>query len=402
MKMLIQKKKNNLFFIFAIILIFIDLFTFSFCASNLSVSAESTDKAQEGLDETIQEQLENLNLDDLQAYLDTLEKNGSKSVKERLWEYIKGADFHYQSFGKEIVWILFSKVTKVFPAFACIMSVALLTGLISMLQEGQSNPSAGGMVRLVAYTAALIPLVSVLAECVSATVDGIKAMQTQMGIIYPLMMTLMSACGSSVTVAVCRPAVAFFATVISSMIYEIVLPLTLIIMAFSFIGNFTSGLKIGKFTAFFKSVNKWIIGVSVSVFGLFFTLQGITSSSYDGIVRRAAKYAIGNGVPIIGGFLSGGFDLAVAGGILIKNSLGSMGIYLMIAVLLEPLILLISVNIMLRLTAAITQPMGNGEISSILSETADNLRYCIACILFVAFLYFLTVLIMICCTESMF
>lgn len=402
MRMLIWKKKKKPYYQFFIILLFINLFIALFCTPIRIVRAESTENTQDVLDETIKEQLENLNLDDLQAYIDAFEKSGNKSVSDRLLEYIKGTEFNYQSFGKEILWILFSKVTEIFPAFACIMAVSLLTGLLAMLQEGQSKPSAIEMVRLIAYTAALIPLVSVLADCVYATVNGIKNMQTQMGIIYPLMMTLMAACGNSVTVAVCRPAVGFFATVISSMIYQIIMPLTLIIMAFSFIGNFTSSLKIGKFTGFFKSVNKWLIGVSVSIFGLFFTLQGITSSSYDGIVRRAAKYAIGNGVPIIGGFLSGGFDLAVAGGVLIKNSLGSMGIFLMIAVLLEPLILLISVSVMLRLTAAITQPMGNGEISSVLGETADNLRYCVACLLFVAFLYFLTILIMICCTESIF
>lgn len=402
MKMLGKKEKKREYLVILIILLFISLFTFFHGGASVVVRADNSKNTQSVLDETVKEQLENLDLEELQIYLDSLEKNGSKSVKDRLWACIKGADFNYQSFGKELVWILFSKVTEVFPAFACIMAISLLTGLISMLQEGQSKSNAADMVRLIAYTAALLPLISVLTECVYATVHGIKHMQTQMSVIYPIMMTLMSACGSVATAAVCRPAVVFFATVISSMIYQIVLPLTMIIMVFSFIGNFTSGLKIGKFTSFFKSVNKWIIGVSVSIFGLFFTLQGITSSSYDGIVRRAAKYAIGNGVPIIGGFLSGGFDLAVAGGVLIKNSLGSMGIFLMISVLLEPLILLVSVNVMLRLTAAITQPMGNGEISSVLGETADNLRYCIACLLFVAFLYFLTILIMICCTESMF
>jgi stage III sporulation protein AE len=229
-----------------------------------------------------------------------------------------------------------------------------------------------------------------------------ESMKKQMSVVYPIMMTLMAACGNGVTVAVCRPAVGFFATAITTILCEIVMPLTLIIMTFSMVGNLTKTLKIGNFTAFFKSVNKWIIGVSVSVFGLFFTLQGITAASYDGVMRRAAKYAIGNGIPIIGGFLSGGFDLAVAGGVLIKNSLGSMGIFMMITVLLEPLILLISTSILFRLTAAITQPLGDGSISALLGETADNLRYCTACLLLVSFLYFLTILIMVCCTETMF
>ena len=143
------------------------------------------------------------------------------------------------------------------------------------------------------------------------------------------------------------------------------------------------------------------MGLCIAVFGLFLTLQGITAAHYDGIARRAAKYAIGNGIPIVGGFLSGGFDLAVAGSVLIKNSLGSLGIFLMISVLFEPIIMLVAVNIMLRLTAAITQPFGESRISDFLEETAGNLQYCTASLLFTAFLYFLMIVIMICSSEAL-
>ena len=161
-------------------------------------------------------------------------------------------------------------------------------------------------------------------------------------------------------------------------------------------------LKINKFTAFFKSINKWIIGICISVFGLFFTLQGITAATYDGVARRAAKYAIGNGIPIVGGFLSGGFDLAIAGSILIKNSLGSMSIFLMLSVLFEPIVLLLSVTLFLRFTAAVTQPFGDSRISDFLGETADNLHYCTAGLLLTAFLYFLSIMLLVSASEVLF
>ena len=119
------------------------------------------------------------------------------------------------------------------------------------------------------------------------------------------------------------------------------------------------------------------------------------------MVRRAAKYAIGNGIPIVGGFLSGGFDLAVAGSILIKNSLGSMSIFLMVSVLFEPLVLLVSVNVLLRFTSAVTQPFGDSRISDFLGDTAENLNYCTAGLLFTAFMYFLTIMLFVFSTEAL-
>ena len=155
-------------------------------------------------------------------------------------------------------------------------------------------------------------------------------------------------------------------------------------------------LKIEKFISFFKSINKWIMGISFSVFGLFLTLQGITATTYDGIIRRAAKYAIGTGIPIVGGFLSGGFDLAVAGSVLIKNSLGNFSLFLLSVALFEPLMILLSTITLLRLTSAITQPFGESKISGFMEETADSLGYCVAGLLFTAFLYFIVILLLVC------
>jgi stage III sporulation protein AE len=227
-------------------------------------------------------------------------------------------------------------------------------------------------------------------------------MKTQMEILYPLLITMMAASGGSVSAAIYRPAVSFLSSTIVTVVYEVVFPITLTMIALGIAGNLSPDLKIKKFAASFKSMNKWIIGICVSVFTTFFSVQGLTSASYDGISRKAAKYAIGNGVPIVGGFLSGGFDLAVAGSILIKNSLGSMSIFLLISVLFEPLVLLIAVNVMLRFTAAVTQPLGDSRISDFLGETADNLHYCSAGLLFTAFLYFLSIVMLISFSEVLF
>ena len=367
-----------------------------------SDKSEKTEKEiEEELYNVIEEEIQGLDLGELQKYVDEL-NDGEGSVVQRLLLYIKGERFDYQKFSTQILEVLFRKALEIFPAFACIAAIALLSGIVSSLRIGAWANSASDMVFLVSYSAVLIPLVSVLIECIGQTFTCIEEMQRQMQLIYPLMLTLMAASGGTLSAAICRPAVSFFSTAIVAVITSVVLPLTLIIIVFSIAGNFTQELKISKFSDFFKSTNKWIIGIAVSVFGLFFTLQGITAATYDGVVRRAAKYAIGNGIPIVGGFLSGGFDLAIAGGVLIKNALGSLGIFLMISVLFEPVVLLITVNLLLRLTSAATQSLGNGRISNLLSETAGNLHFCMAGLLFTAFLYFISIVLMICASEVLF
>lgn len=402
MKKTCSYKKKKIWLIY---IIFISLCVLLLPKSQCNVVSGSaqTDNATEAeLEANIRDQLDKLDLEELEEYVESISSFSDKGVMERIIEYVKGEKFDYDGFGKQILSVFFSKVTEVLPAFVCIAAIAVLSGLISSIKSQALFNTSTELISLITYTATLIPLVTILIECFSQTKGSILEMEKQIKIVFPLLLTLMAASGGTATAAICRPAVAFFGSTIVSVIVTVVLPITVTIIAFSMASHLTGELKIGKFTAFFKSINKWIIGISITVFGLFFTLQGITAAHSDGIVRRAVKYAIGNGVPIVGGFLSGGFDLAVAGSVLIKNALGSMSIFLMISVIFEPLILLIAVNVLLRLTAAIAQPLGDGKVADFLGETAENLNYCTASLLFTAFLYFLTIVLMITASEALF
>lgn len=393
-------KRKRLFYVFiSLCIILIGLLG----SSNIRIArAETQEDAKDALNKTVEEQISALDLSALQEYIDSLGTFSNKSVSERLIEYVKSGTIDYNGLWNQVKTVLFAKIIEITPVFACIGAITLLSGLLSTLNSTSNTKTAANMIFLITYAASLIPLLVVLTECFKVSMECVASMRTQMQLIFPLMLTLMSASGGTLTAAVCRPAVGFFATNIVSVIYSFVFPITIIIIVLSIVSNMTKDLKIGKFTAFFKSVNKWLIGICVSAFGIFFTLQGITAANYDGIVRRTAKYAIGNGVPIVGGFLSGGFDLAVAGSVLIKNSLGNMSIFLMLAVIFEPIILLVSVNLLLKLTAAITQPFGDGRIADCLEETAGNLQYCMAGVLFTAFLYFLSIMLMVCVSEALF
>lgn len=391
----ITKKKRIVVWLFLFLVLI-------FCSPFKGTERAFAATENEELNQTIAEQLEKLDLEELQEYLNSLEGYSEQSVGERLLSYVKGGSFEYTSFFSQMSNLLLENVKRLLPAFASIAAITLLCGILSSLKSNFLSDSSGEAIFLVGYISVLIPVLSVVIECFSAAKASVGDMQTQMQIVFPIMLTLMSASGGAVSAAVYRPTVAFLCNAIVGLVAQVVFPITLTIIAFSMAGNLLKEMKFEKFTAFFKSINKWIMGASVSVFGLFFTLQGLTAASYDGIARRAAKYAIGTGVPIVGGFLSGGFDLAVAGSVLIKNSLGSMSIFLMVSVLLEPLLLLIATGTLLRLTAAVTQPLGESRISDFLSSTADHLNYCTAGLLITAFLYFVCVLLLVCSTEAFF
>ena len=385
-------KRIYLFFILIILLIG-NIFSWNI----VQASAETNDENMLG--DVLDEALENLDLSQIEEYLsNTIFSN--KGIKERLIDYVKGDGVDYASIFAQIAEIFFKEIKELFPIFATITAIALLCGILSSLHAGPLQKGLENTVFLIAFIATLIPVLQVINSCFASAEGCVLEMKKQMELLFPVLLTLLTASGGSISVAICKPSVAFLSTTIVGIISNFVFPITLLIFSFSIANRLSDDFKFSKFIAVFKSINKWIIGLAISIFGLFFTVQGISASAYDGIARRAAKYAIGNGIPIIGGFLSGGFDLAVAGSILIKNSLGYLGILLMISSVFEPIILLISANLLLKVSAALTSPFAESKISDFLTETADCLNYLSAGILFTAFLYFLCIVIIISTTGA--
>lgn len=384
----------------AIFLIFLLLSSFLNFSNSITVFADSgfnESEANYALEDSILDLLKKLDLSNLEEYLEEI-KFGFEdtTLKERLLEWIKGDNVDYQEFFTRIFDVFFKEIKEFLPAFICITAIALTCGIMSAVSFGVMDQSLKRLISLIAFISALIPLLNILQECYSSIKNGVVDLKNQMEILFPLLLTLMAASGSGASVAVCRPSVAFLSTAMISLVRRVLLPISMILIAFSICGKLSDDFKFGKFIGVLKSVNKWMIGIGVSIFGLFLTIQGIAAGTYDGVIRRVTKYAIGTGVPIVGGFLSGGFDLAVAGSVLIKNSLGYLGVFLMITTICQPLLIVCSSTLLLRLVSAITSPFSEGKISDFLSETADHLNYMSAGMLFTAFLYFLSILIVIC------
>lgn len=365
-----------------------------------AVGESAENEGKNALNESIYGQIDALDLEELQKYADSLGVFDGKSVGERLIDYIGGESFDYGDFFSQMKSLFFKDVEEMLPAFASIAAAALLCGVFAAIRSASGGTEH--VTFLVTFSAVLLPVLTVITACFTAAKEAVESIDKQIQIVFPVLLTLMSVSGEAASAAVYTPAAAFLSAGAVALIKSVLLPMAITITAFSAAGNLSPSLKLNRFSAFFKSMYKWLTGVSVSVFGLFFTAQGFGGAAYDGIMRRAAKYAIGTGVPIVGGFLSGGFDLAVAGSALIKNSVGYLGMILLLAVVFKPLVMLIAANVLFRFTAAVSAPMGESRISDFLNETAGNVNFCLAGVLMAAFMYFITLLLCVCFTETAF
>ena len=209
-------------------------------------------------------------------------------------------------------------------------------------------------------------------------------------------MGVLTAIGGTTSVAVYQPMVSVISVVITQLMVNIILPLFIFGYVFNIIGNLSSALKLNKFSAFASSLSKWFIGIVFTVFTAFLSIQGITASVHDGVSIRTAKFAISHYIPIIGGYLSDGFNLIMAGSVLIKNAVGVAGLFLLASTVLAPVIKIAIMILTLKLTAAILEPLAPQGFSNFVSSAAKSISMLIAIILSVAFMYFIMLLLVVC------
>lgn len=388
-----------LFALLCLLLLCLTLSSEPVAASALTAEEEA---AIEQLQEEVQKLLDALDTEELEAYLATLPQYEGSDLKEMLASIVTG-DFSldYSSLWQSVLALVWEEGKVMLPAFAVILAVTLLCGILNSAKNGFLKSTMTDIIHFAAYLSVGAVLLSVLISVLQAGFSAIGSMQRQMQIIYPILLTLMAASGGAVSAGIYRPAVAFLSSAVCEMFTAVVLPTSVVVIVLTFVGSLSDEVRTSKLGDFFKSVNKWLIGLALGLLGIFLTVQGITAAQYDGISLRAAKYLVSGSVPIVGGFLSGGLDLMLAGSALIKNAVGSFAVFLLFGAILRPVLLFAAFQLFLRLSAAVAEPVG-GRISAFLSRLASDCGFFLAGLCCIAFLYFLTLILLVCSTGVIF
>lgn len=399
-----EKVLKRLLFVLVLggLILFVGLILF--CGERVCAAAVTAEEeaALTELKKQVAGLLEALDTADLEEYLSTLDHYEQVQLKDVLSRLVTGdLSLDYSSLWEYVLSLIWADGKGMLPAFAVIMASILLCGVLNASGSGFSKSALSSVVYFASYVAIGAVLLSVMLSVLQAGFSAVNEMRRQMEIVYPMLLTLMAASGGAVSAGIYRPAVAFLSSAVCELFTTVILPTSVVVIVLTFIGGLSDEVRTGRLADLFKSVNKWIVGLVLGILGIFLTVQGISSAQYDGISLRTVKYLVSGSVPIVGGFLSGGLDLVLAGSALIKNAVGSFAVFLLFGTVLRPALLFAAFQLFLRLCAAAAEPIG-GKISDFLSRLASDCGIFLAGLLCVAFLYFLTLVLLVCSSGVIF
>lgn len=124
------------------------------------------------------------------------------------------------------------------------------------------------------------------------------------------------------------------------------------------------------------------------------SVQGVTGGVADSVAFRTAKYSA-DLVPVVGKFFKDAVELVVTSGLLLKNAVGIIALLAIIIICLGPLIKLLTMILVFRISAALIEPLGEKGLADSLQDMSKSLIFILVTVASVGIMFFMTIAVVI-------
>ena len=366
--------------------------------------ALNTEEAQE-IEDNVEKQLGEIDfskIDSIAGNLDDVQKQAINSysfsdlVKKLI--YGEGDVFDGNNFFEYILSVILSNLKSILPSFAIITSIGVIYSLIKSFSIN-NKISTSNIAYTACFCAVALIVINIVISLSKKSSQTIMLVEGQIEILYPIILSLISALGGTYTSASFHPILASLCSLITRLFVTFLIPLFIVIIIFNIVGYMSPNIKLDKFSKFFFSAFSWIVGIVFTIFIGFLSISGLLTSNFDGISIKTAKFALKSYVPILGSYLSDGLSLILTSTLLIKNAVGVAGLIFLLATILSPIFYLIISILLFKLCSALFETLGDEKLSQFLYTISKTLVLLVVCIIAISLMFVVSISILIMCSN---
>jgi stage III sporulation protein AE len=290
---------------------------------------------------------------------------------------------------------LFAQVLANIGLLAKLVVLSVLYAVLSNIQTSFGN----GVVSELAQMSCLLVLIAIAMQSFAGAIGvgsgAIDRMVAFMQALIPTLLALLAAMGGISSMALLQPVIALSIGFFSTLFKNVLIPLILFSAILAIVNNISEKFHLSRLSSLLRQGCVGIIGLALTVFIGIMTIQGAAASTVDGVTIRTAKFAVDSFVPIVGGFMSDAVETIVGCSQLIKNAVGAFGLISIFAIVAFPILKILSIVLIYRVCAAVIEPLAQQQLVKCLNEMATSLMLLFATVASVAFMFFISVTIII-------
>ena len=298
-------------------------------------------------------------------------------IQELLNNAIKG-ELDTNQLLKNIFPLLGTEIKEALKVMGSILIIVLIHSVLKSISDNLNNKSVAQITYYVQYILIATVIMTNFSSIITLTKEAVGNMISFIQLLFPLLMTLMLASGSVVSVNLVQPIILFIINLISNIFQSIIIPIILVGTALAIVSKISDRIQIDKLSKFLKSSSVWVIGILLTIFVGVLSIEGTLGSSVDGITAKTAKAAVSSFIPVVGKVLGDAVDTVIGCSAILKNAIGIVGVIVVIAICITPILKLAIITIIYHLTAALCEPIADSKIVSLITQMADTFKILLA------------------------
>ena len=338
-------------------------------------------------EQIIEEQMEALNLGQFIQEGEKYTKDAFPeiSIKELITQSLTGKVNNSLMY-KAVLKILGKEIVSSITIIGSILAIIVIHSILKSISENLGNNNTSQIAYFVEYILIITMIMANFAVIIESIKNTISNLVGFMNCLVPILISLIIATGQVASGAVLQPILIFAVIFIGNIINLVILPITTASMILSIASNISDKVQIGNLAKFFKSSITWFLGFIITIFVGLLSLEGTLTSSVDGITIKGIKSAASTFIPVVGKALGDSVDTVLVATSLIKNSVGFVGIVIVIAICILPIVKLIILNIMYSLLGAVSEPLADKKIVNVIGQVSGVFKILLGIMFFVSVL----------------
>lgn len=276
-----------------------------------------------------------------------------------------------------------------------IVLLSIFSMILETLQTAFERKQVSKVAYSICYMVILVLAINSFHVAITYATGAITGMIDFMMAMVPLLFTLLASMGNAVTVTVTHPLVVFMVHTVGTVVHRVVFPLLFFSAVLHIVSSLSDKYKLTQLANLLRTISMAVLGIMLTIFLGVISVKGITGSVADGVTLRAAKYLTGNFVPVVGKVFADATDTVISASLLVKNSIGLVGVIILLFLCAFPAIKIITLALIFNLSAAAMQPLGDSPVITCLETIGKSMIYVFAALAAVGMMFFLAITIML-------
>lgn len=348
----------------------------------------------------ISEQLASMNLSSLDQLVDLAgtQENlfNTMSPVEIITGIVSGDPlFSFQSIIDNLQGLFFSEIYGSILLGVQLVLICIIIGMLTNFSNSFGEETVSSLATMVCSCSVIALCLKSIMDVYTLCSDTVDIMTGTMQVLLPILVPLLIAMGGFASGGALNPIIVGAITIFNSIIQRIILPAVFLSCIFLLVNSLTERDYVKKLANFMRNFALFLLGLCITVFSGLTVIQGLVTKTADGMIAKTARYSIDNFVPIVGGFAADSIDMVISCTTIIKNGIGIFGLLLIITLMTFPLVKILVVALIYKITAILIEPIGNKAVSDCINDMGNSV-VTMAIVLFLSammFLIFLSIII---------